>query len=101
MNDPETKLNILLAFVNDYMQNRTPEASAPDWWFKGKPREGLMLVSDHVTEDVAERYAAMGAPTWSIYPNPTNRCLYARCEKHLAFFIFVLSVRILNMEARP
>lgn len=26
MNDPETKLNILLAFVNDYMQNRTPEA---------------------------------------------------------------------------
>ena len=26
MNDPETKLNILLAFVNDYMQNRTNEA---------------------------------------------------------------------------
>ena len=26
MNDPETKLNILLAFVNDYMQNRTTEA---------------------------------------------------------------------------
>lgn len=26
MNDPETKLNILLAFVNEYMQNRTPEA---------------------------------------------------------------------------
>ena len=26
MNDPETKLNILLAFVNEYMQNRTTEA---------------------------------------------------------------------------
>ena len=26
MGDPETKLNILLAFVNEYMQNRTTEA---------------------------------------------------------------------------